>query len=85
MSNVLERIALLADLPPPARSELRGIARPFQVGSGAFLFRQGDPPSGLFLLGEGLLEITSRMPGDDTSMVSRIAGARGQRLLPRSG
>lgn len=73
MGDVLERIALLADLPPGAREELRGIARPFAVESGALLFRQGDPPSGLFLLGEGLLEIASRMPGDDTSMVSRIA------------
>ena len=73
MGDVLDRTALLAHLPPSARDELRGIARPFVVTEGALLFRQGDPPSGLFVLGEGLLEIASRMPGDDAAMVSRIA------------
>jgi len=73
MDDVLERVTLLADLPPEARDELRGIARPFAVDRGALLFRQGDPPGGLYVLGDGLLEIASRMPGDDTSMVSRIA------------
>ncbi len=73
ITDVLERAALLADLPPSAREELRSIARPFAVSEGALLFRQGDPPGGLYLLGEGSLEIASRMPGDDTSMVSRIA------------
>ncbi len=73
MGDVLDRAALLADLPSAARGELRVIARPFAVDQGALLFRQGDPPSGLFVLGDGLLEIASRMPGDDTSMVSRIA------------
>ena len=73
MGDVLERAALLADLPPNAREDLRAIARPFAVAEGALLFRQGDPPSGLFVLGDGLLEIASRMPGDDSSMVSRIA------------
>lgn len=72
-TDVLERAALLADLPPSARDELRSIARPFAVSEGALLFRQGDRPSGLYLLGEGALEIASRMPGDDTSLVSRIA------------
>ena len=72
-TEVLERAALLADLPPSARDELRSIARPFAVSEGALLFRQGDRPGGLYLLGEGSLEIASRMPGDDTSMVSRIA------------
>ncbi len=71
-TDVLERTALLADLPPSARDELRSIARPFAVSEGALLFRQGDRPDGLYLLGEGSLEIVSRMPGDDTSMVSRI-------------
>lgn len=73
IADVLDRTALLANLPPSAREDLGAIARPFAVAEGVLLFRQGDPPSGLFVLGDGLLEIASRMPGDDTSMVSRIA------------
>ena len=73
MADALDRAALFAGLSAAALGELRQMATPFVVGAGEVLFRQGDPPSGLFVVGEGLLEIAARMPGDEDAQVSRIA------------
>ena len=73
MTDALDRAALFVGLSAEAREDLRQMATPFAVAAGEVLFRQGDPPSGLFVLGTGLLEIAARMPGDEDSAVSRIA------------
>lgn len=73
LADVLDRAALFAGLSAEALDELRQMATPFAVAAGAVLFRQGDPPSGLFVVDQGLLEIAARMPGDEDSAVSRIA------------
>ncbi|MET0179226.1 MAG: cyclic nucleotide-binding domain-containing protein, partial [Novosphingobium sp.] len=73
MGDVLDRVEVFADLAAGERDELRALARPFQLGAGDLLFRQGEPANGLFLVGEGMLEIASRTPGDDAATVSQIA------------
>ncbi|MDP3676432.1 MAG: cyclic nucleotide-binding domain-containing protein [Novosphingobium sp.] len=73
MGEALDRVELFAGLDEAALADLRALARPFEVAADALLFRQGDPPSGLFLVESGLLEIATRMPGDEAAWVSRIA------------
>ena len=73
MHDALEQVALFDGLNDAARADLRGIARPFAITRGEMLFRQGDPPVGLFVVASGLLEIATRMPGDEAAYVSRIA------------
>jgi len=72
MADTLARVTLLEGLGDTALADLRRIATPFAVAAGEVLFRQGDPPSGLFVLDRGLLEIATRMPGDEEARVSRI-------------
>lgn len=72
MSDALDRAALFAGLGADALGELRAMATPFEARAGEVLFRQGDPPTGLYVLEHGLLEIAARMPGDEDSAVSRI-------------
>jgi len=73
MDDALEQVPLFAGLNDAAFEDLRNIARPFAVARGETLFRQGDPPTGLFVVEQGLLEIATRMPGDEAAYVSRIA------------
>ena len=73
LADALDRAALFEGLSAESLEELRQMATPFAVGAGEVLFRQGDPPSGLFVLDQGLLEIAARMPGDEDTQVSRIA------------
>ena len=72
MPDALEQVALFESLNNAARGDLRGIARPFAIARGETLFRQGDPPVGLHVVGSGLLEIATRMPGDEAAYVSQI-------------
>ena len=73
MPDALDQSPLFAGLNEAALADLRGIARPFAVARGETLFRQGDPPTGLYVLDCGSLEIATRMPGDEDARVSRIA------------
>ena len=73
MGDALDRAALFAGLGEAALGDLRALARPFAVAANAQLFRQGNAPSGLFVVETGLLEIATRMPGDEAAWVSRIA------------
>ena len=72
MADALDKAALFTGLSPEALGELRRMATPFALAAGEVLFRQGDPPSGLFVVERGLLEIAARMPGDEVAQVSRI-------------
>ena len=73
MGDALDRAALFEGLSAEALDELRQMAAPFAIAAGGVLFRQGDPPTGLFVVERGLLEIAARMPGDEDAQVSRIA------------
>lgn len=73
MPDALEQVGLFAGLNEAAHADLCRIARPFAIARGETLFRQGDPSTGLFVVQKGLLEIATRMPGDEAAYVSRIA------------
>lgn len=73
MGNALEQVELFAGLGDGALADLAALARPFAVTADSLLFRQGDPSRGLFVVETGLLEIATRMPGDEAAWVSRIA------------
>ena len=73
MADALDRAALFEGLSAEALNELRHLATPFALGAGDVLFRQGDPPNGLFVVERGLLEIAARIPGDEDGQVSQIA------------
>ena len=73
MADALDRAALFKGLSAEALNELRHLATPFALGAGDVLFRQGDPPNGLFVVERGLLEIAARIPGDEDGQVSQIA------------
>jgi CRP/FNR family cyclic AMP-dependent transcriptional regulator len=63
--DFLREIPLFAELDPRALTEVQLAARPFQVEAGTTLFRQGDPPDGLYLIKQGEIEIVRRVPGDE--------------------
>ena len=63
--DFLREVPLFAELDARALSEVQLVARPFQVDAGTMLFRQGDPPDGLYLIKRGEVEIVRRIPGDE--------------------
>ena len=63
--NFLSEVPLFADLDPSALSAVQLVARPFQVGAGTTLFKQGEPSDGLYLIKHGEVEILRRVPGDE--------------------
>jgi CRP-like cAMP-binding protein len=72
MADFLDAMPLLAALDEDERAELRLAAVPFAATQGERIFRQGDPPTCLYLLERGELEIATRIPGDPAASVSRI-------------
>jgi CRP/FNR family transcriptional regulator, cyclic AMP receptor protein len=63
--DFLREIPLFADLDARALAELRWAARPARIDAGVTLFRQGDAPNGLYLIKDGEIDISRRLPGDE--------------------
>jgi len=63
----------LAMLDHAARTALAAASEPFALTAGAMLFRQGAKADALYIVTHGRLEIATRIPGDETTMVSAIA------------
>lgn len=72
MADALDEASLFAGLSDEAMAALKRIAVPFSAAPGDVLFRQGDPPTGLYVVGRGLLEIATRLPGDEEAKFSGI-------------
>lgn len=72
MGKMLRASPLLADFDAKAWADLRGQAVPFALAAGQTLFRQGDPPDALYLVESGLLEIATRIPGDEAALIAAI-------------
>lgn len=70
--DFLREIPLFADLDPRALSAVQLVARPFQVEAGTTLFRQGDPPDGLYLIKHGQIDILGRVPGDEVVQLAAL-------------
>jgi CRP-like cAMP-binding protein len=65
--------AFVAD--PELMSELEKRARPVVVAADRILFRQGDEPTGVFILLKGLAKLTSKSDGDAILTVQAGAGS----------
>ena len=52
--------------------EVLALATPFSVEAGAVLFRQGDESDGMYVVADGEIVITARVPGDTTAMLGRV-------------
>ena len=70
----LRRIELLRDLSDERLEDLVTHGRELTLGAGDYVFRQGEPPAGLFLLLEGELETTRAVAGDDLLLLNHAAG-----------
>ena len=62
--NFLREVPMFADLDARALAEVQLVARPFQADAGTMLFRQDDPPDGLYIIKRGEIDILRRVPGD---------------------
>jgi CRP-like cAMP-binding protein len=65
--------AFIAD--PELIGELEKQSRPVPVGSDGVLFRQGDAPTGVFILRKGSARLTSKSDGDAILSVRAGAGS----------
>lgn len=65
--------AFVAD--PGLILELEKRARPIELGSNRVLFRQGDPPIGVFILRKGTATLTRRLDGDEILSVETGVGS----------
>ena len=82
--------ALLRELPVFAQLddtselyEVLALATPFSVEAGAVLFRQGDESDGMYVVADGEIVVTARVPGDTTAVLGRVgpAGILGELAL----
>jgi uncharacterized protein len=62
--SFLREVPMFAELDARALAEVQLAARPFQVDPGTMLFRQDDPPDGLYIIKRGEVDILQRAPGD---------------------
>ena len=65
LTALFERVPLFADLCEAERRDLEGAFRPVTFKPGELIFRQGAEPDGLYLVAEGWVTISVRLPGDD--------------------
>lgn len=70
--DFLREIPLFAGLDTMALAEVQLVAHPFSAWAGQSLFRQGDEANGMYLLKDGEVRITRRLPGDDLMELARL-------------
>jgi len=74
MNSVLEKFPLFADLSSDERGEILAMARPFVFDVGHTIFRQGDRADGMYLIEDGCVRISARLPDEGEVQLS-ILGA----------
>lgn len=81
------RAPLFAGLDAAAMEELRFAVEPFAASAAQVLFRQGDLADGLYMLRDGEIRITRRLPGDREVELARIGpgGPIGEMALLDAG
>lgn len=70
-ADFLSAVPILAGLSKDLRAEIASRSRSVEVPAGAWLFRQGDPGSSLYVVRSGRLEVVAEMP---ESEVLRVLG-----------
>lgn len=68
-----EPAVLASALDGPARADLLAIAHAVDFPAGATLLQQGEPGRGAYLLQEGRVVISVRLPGGDTLVLAALA------------
>lgn len=64
---------LVTALDGPARVDLLAISHAVDLPAGTILLRQGEPGRGAYLLQEGQVEISVRLPGGDTLELATLS------------
>ncbi|MDT0509138.1 cyclic nucleotide-binding domain-containing protein [Novosphingobium sp. MMS21-SN21R] len=72
MGDVWRNAPQLAGFDTDEWNALSAHAAAFAVAEGETLFRQGDAPGALYLVERGVLEIATRLPGDEAAVMSTI-------------
>jgi predicted acylesterase/phospholipase RssA/CRP-like cAMP-binding protein len=62
-ADFLARVPLFAGLDPSVRESVAARARPVRVASGEWLFREGDPGDGMYVVRAGRLEVIDESAG----------------------
>lgn len=68
----LETCALFEELPPPTLAALNAIAEQRAYAPGTVVFNEGAPGDGMYVVGEGEVEITASLDGGPHRTVSRL-------------
>jgi predicted acylesterase/phospholipase RssA/CRP-like cAMP-binding protein len=63
-ADFLARVPLFAGLDPSVRESVAARARPVRVASGEWLFRQGGPGDGMYVVRAGRLEVIDESAGE---------------------
>jgi signal transduction histidine kinase len=63
--DALRRVPLFAQLPGPTLDRLATLAEPVLLARGALLIREGDPANDMYVVLDGMLEVTKRAGSDD--------------------
>jgi CRP/FNR family cyclic AMP-dependent transcriptional regulator len=74
---LLARVPLFADLDDAERAAVSRLLRPFTMEAGETLFRQGAPPTGLYLIDRGRVAVAAQLFGEEVvDRQPRSAGAQ---------
>jgi hypothetical protein len=75
VESAMSRISTSFVADPELIQELERIAKPISIGLDHVLFRQGDSPSGVYLLKKGTAILTSRSDGEEIFNIKVGAGS----------
>ncbi len=68
----LESVRLFRGLPPDEFHALRGISRDIHYTAGTEIFREGDPGDGVYIVQNGLVEISALVSGETRRVFSQL-------------
>ena len=70
---LLRELPLFAQLDDTSELyEVLALATPFSVEAGTVLFRQGDESDGMYVVADGEIVVTARVPGDTTAVLGKV-------------
>ena len=71
-AEALRRFSLFSDFTAEELADIEFLARPITIPAGQTLFQQGDAPDGMYLVQQGVVGITARLPGDEVVELGRL-------------
>jgi EmrB/QacA subfamily drug resistance transporter len=73
-ADPLAEVSIFARLDPARRRAVAAAAETAVVAGGDWLFRQGDPPDGLYVVRSGRLHVLRERPGAEPELLREVAG-----------